>query len=362
MIFYIASSTYQEVIARTIREEELILQDSECSNEIYLNKYVRSNISKLTSLEEIVIDISALQDTDEEIQTALDMIRFMAYGIRIIIVAPNRKDGDALLAKCFQMGIYDIINTDDFLELKEELRLCLRQGKKYADAVKYKEGNEQETAVIKTEIKQKVSKVLVEIAGSEARIGTTHNTIILANYLRKKGYMVAIAEMNMSGAFKQIQENFCEKVFDDKYFSIGGVDFYPDSDSNQLASILGKSYNFILADFGDFTECDRVNFNKADVQIIIAGSKAWEITDVNRIFAMVDEETFKNYNYCFNFTVEKNHKDIVKSMKGVERVYFLKITEDPFTTYEFPGAEKILAEYMPIMTKSKKRGLFRRDK
>lgn len=339
-----------------------MLIGGECRSDVLLLKYVKENSSILNSLDTLIIDISALQDVDEEILQSLEILRMMHDSMRIVILAANRGEGDSLLTKCFQMSIYNIINTDDFLEIKEELKYCIQAGMQYKDAVKYKESNEQEKVIIKTEIKQTVNKILIGIAGSETRIGVTHNSIILANYLRKRGFMVALAEYGERGAFQSIRQSFEERMFEDMYFSMNGIDYYPAVDDSALGSILGKSYNFIIVDFGTFENCEKVTFNKCNVRVIIVGSKPWEVMKINSVFSLVPEETLKLYHFCFNFTEKHLQNDVKKGMALLSQIHFLSILENPFTADEFADAEEILKEYMPVKQTEKKKGLFRRKK
>lgn len=359
MVFYIASNTYKEVISRAIKETDEILAGAVSSDEIFLLKYIKENGNQLSGLDMLVIDLTSCQDVDDEIVQALEQIRILDYETRIILLAANRSEGDALLTKCFQMSIYNIICTDDFLEIKNQLSRCLTAGMEYKDAIRFKEVKTKEQLVVKKEIKQVVSKVMIAFAGASARIGVTHHVIVLANYLRAHGFMVAIAEYNNSQAFVQIQEAFGESTLEDGCFSIRGVDYYASSDTNKIGSILGKSYNFVLVDFGCYETCDRVTYNKADVRMIVAGSKPWEVEAVNAVFEHADKETLKQYHFLFNFTPEKDRKTIRESMGEISRVYFLNYTEEPFVSGDFAAADEILKGYMPIQIE-KKKGLFRR--
>lgn len=361
MVFYIASTTYKEVINRTIKEADVILTGAVSTDEIFLLKYVKENGNQLSGLDMLVIDLSCCQDVDDEIVQALEQIRILDYETRIIIIAANRSEGDVLLTKCFQMSIYNIICTDDFLEIKNQLSFCLTVGMEYKDAIRFKDVKTKEQLVVKREIKQVVSKVMIAFAGASARIGVTHQAIVLANYLRARGFMVAIAEYNDSQAFRQIQEAFGESTLDGGCFSIKGVDYYASADVNKIGSIVGKSYNFVLVDFGCYEACDRVTYNKADVRMIVAGSKPWEVEAVNAVFEHADKDTLKQYHFLFNFTPDKDHKTIKESMGEISNVYFLKHTEEPFTACDFAAAEEILKEYMPIKAE-KKRGIFRRHR
>lgn len=349
MIFYITSPTYKEVISSVVAaNDNLILAGCEEGEDILLYSYIKqNNATAFSAIDTIIIDLNACVDIDEKIIDALEMLRMTNDEIKIVILATMRHPGDVLLTQCFQMAIYDIICTDDFLEIREELQYCLTKGKQYKDALAFKTVSKDQV-VVKTEIKKTVNKVMIGFAGSQRRIGTTHNALVLANWLRKKGYMVALAELNSHGAYLEMAENMDLRILEDGYFTYNGVDFYPNVDEGKLATILGKAYNFIITDFGTFKECDRVSFNKSDVRIIIAGAKAWEMPSVKNLFAQVGEvDTLKRYHYCFNLTPAAWRADCKEGMGELTQVYFLEYTENPYVAFEFSGAENILQEYMP---------------
>lgn len=363
--FYIASTTYQEVISRAVKDADMILDGSECSNDFYFAKYMKLHMVDVTNVDVLLLDISALKDTDEEILDALDALRLINFETRIIILAANRMAGDDFLGKCFQMSIYDLIVTDDFLEIKNELDICLKQGKQYKDAVHFKDkaATAAEQIIIKTEIKQTVNKVMIAVAGIQPRVGVTHNSIVLANFLRKKGYMIAVVELSDNQSFEHIREACDEKLIEDSFYSMAGVDFYPNSNADKLGSVLGKSYNFVIGDFGTYQDTDKVTFNKADVRIMISGSKPWEYRYMDELFRSSDSETLQQYHYCFNFTDEKDRGDIRRGMDILDKVYFLAYQPDPFSSGDFSGADKILEKYMPVrISSTAKRGFFKRKR
>jgi len=361
MVFYIASPIYQQIIHKTIHENGLIVEGYESTRDLYLRKYIRANITKLDTLEHIIIDLTALNDTDEEITEAVKTLKIMANNTRIIILACNRATGDELLSKLFQMGIYDLITADDFNDIREQLQYSIVHGNQYKDAIRYEDvKNGHEKVVTRMEVKQVVNKVMLAFAGAQGHIGTTHNCIVLANALRKKGYMVAVVEYNSSGCFEQIRESFDEKLYE-SYFTMNGVDFYPGVVGEQLGSILGKSYNFVLVDFGVYSHCDQIVFNKANERFIVLGSKPWELDNANQIFVLANEAA-PYYHYLFNFTPAENFKDIKEGMTGIESVHFLEYSENPFKSSNFADVDNILKNYLPIQQdiNPKKKGLFKR--
>ena len=363
MIYYIASHTYQSVIQNSIIECNEIIAGCETSGELHFNKFVKSNLSTFNNLDCIIIDISHFLDTDIEIITALESLRIMAENMKIIIVAANRYEGDELLTQFFQMAIYDIIEQDDFLEIKNELIHSIREGNKYKDAIRFKEAKAVEKVIVKTEIKQTVNKIMFGIAGSQSRIGTTHAAITLANYLRKRGYMVALVELNNSGAFESILKIYEERKFDDSYFTMNGVDYYIAADSNMLGNVLGKTYNFILVDHGNYETCDVVTFNKSDEHLILAGAKPWEMENLETIFDKTSVETLTKYHFYFNHTAECFQHDIKASMTNISSIHFLKYAADPFTSFDFPDVNETFQKYMPLkLEATKKRSIFSKKK
>ena len=256
MVFYITSLAFREIIHRSITELDLICAGNECSNEIYLLKYVRENISRMGNLDEFIVDLNALQDTDTEIIQAFEMLRIMNYKTKIIIIASNRQQGDELLKSCFGMGLYNMILSDVFAEVYDELKYCLTVGKQYKDALRYKEGGEEEgNVIVKKELKRTVNKILVGITGSQTRIGCTHLGIVIANYLRRKGYIVALLEyvseqQSERKVFDEIQEAYQESLIDDRYFALNGIDYYAHVSNEELQQLLSvKFYNFIIVYF-----------------------------------------------------------------------------------------------------------------
>jgi len=360
MVFYVSSPAYQQVILKTIQETDNILEGCEISREMYVNKYIKENLDKLIGLEHFILDLDALQDTDDEIIEALEMLRIMASQTRIIILAPTRPEGDELLKRCFQMSIYDMINTDDFNVISEELKICITAGKQYKDALRFKQAIKNQgkgSSAAQEVIRQVADRVTIGFAGAGNHIGTTHNAIILSNYLRNKGYMVALVESNLSGAFKNIQSEFDVKTIDN-YFAIEGVDYYPDVPGEEINTKVKKAYNFIIVDFGCYHDCNSTIFQTLKERIIISGSKPWEVESTGKVLKSVGEE-MENYHYYFNFTRPGIRREVKSGMGGLPSVHFLEYTEDPFTSSSFPEAEVILKDYLPVKIVNKK-GFFKK--
>lgn len=364
MIYYIASPAYQPVIVSVIRETEQILAGAESASEMYVNKYIKEHINNFSGLDSIIIDLSCALDLDNEIIESFEMLKVMYGQIRIIILATQSLPGDELLIKCVQMGIYDIITATDFAEIKDELTSCITDGKQYRDALRYikakEDGRASEGKAVRIKPKQNANRVMIGFAGSEKRIGTTHNAIVVANTLRRSGYMVALLEMAEHPVFNDIKDFFDEQPEDALHFSVNGIDYYPSVLASEINSIMAKAYNFLVIDFGSCETMDSIVFNKCDVPVIVAGSKPWELDAVNKFFSEAVHENLARYNFLFNLTDEKYREDIKNGMNELKNVYFAPVTIDPFAAVEDELCEQLCGDYFNVgeQNQKKKRRIF----
>lgn len=363
MVYYISSQTFLQTISTTLNEQNQVIAQCMVENHFQLFKYIKSNVTKFgVDMEILIIDLSALDDSDEDVLNAIKTIRTLYDTVRIIIVAPTRIPGDRLLSDLFGLGILNIIATSDYFQLKQELIVCLSEkGKGFKDALVFQEVRENVEVIGKERLKV-VNRVLIGVAGTESRVGVTHNAIILANYLKKLGFLVAIAERNHSGDFERIRNGFSEKLFDGSYFSMHNVDYYPEiSSKEKMKAVTDKSYNFIINDFGYLDECEKDEFLKCHEKLLLTGSKTWELHYLKKVIKEYPPEILEQLCICFNLVhkeYEKHLKEVMKYPDGKPmRVYFLGYNSEPFNTEVCNVAEEILEDYM-LRPKEKKKGFF----
>lgn len=359
MIYFVSSTKNQNLISQVIRECEENTIDQVCMDHFNLLRFVTANFAIIDSADIFLLDLTACEDTDEEIIQALENVRVMNDRIRIIILDATRYEGDAVFAKCFAAGIYDLIVTNDNVEVKEELKYCIKTGRKYKDALAFQTYVPYGEYEAKKNQKSDAEDVVIGLSGTHARIGVTHAMIVLANHLRKKGYLVALVDKSQNPSFSYIEDSFeCERK--ELYFTLDGIDYYKESGLDEVKE---KGYNFILIDFGEYIQRDIEIYESCDIQLVIAGAKPWEAEQTMNVFQATTEEELKEYHYYFNF-VSEDLKDEVKSGMGVlSSVHFLPFLEDPFNTNDFPDFETIISRYNEPeinIEKKKKRGFFKK--
>ena len=87
----------------------------------------------------LIIDLKAIVDStsEEQIINCLKLIRKM-YDVRIIIIAEGYKQGNVLLGKVFNLGIYNIVTATNDILFNEEISLCFSEvGMTFGTAMKY---------------------------------------------------------------------------------------------------------------------------------------------------------------------------------------------------------------------------------
>lgn len=205
------------------------------------------------------------------------------------------------------------------------------------------------SSVIKQGVQSAVKKVVIGFAGTQHRIGTTHQAIWFGNYLNKAGYKIAIVESegNYNKCFQTIEKHYNVKI-GDGYFSYKNIDYYPAFNLSGLSKIFLKDYNFVLIDFGMFNEHMSLEFGRCVAQVIVCGSKPWEIPMLESLMVTVDnEEILKKMHYLFMFTPDSEKKDIVKNMDVLSKVFFIDYQANPFDSNGCDAIREILADYLP---------------
>lgn len=101
-VLVIASANYKQPIFSVLRQEDIAYQDPLSENENFL-EYIKKNNARISDYDAVIIDLGAVSDSDADIMTALETIRFVDDHIRLIILSGARPSGYAILHQCFLM-------------------------------------------------------------------------------------------------------------------------------------------------------------------------------------------------------------------------------------------------------------------
>ena len=184
----------------------------------------------------------------------------------------------------------------------------------------------------------------------------THQAIILANYLRKKGFKVALVELNESGDLEKIAESYDLRKSAD-FFVKDGIDYYPAANTDTMLSLGTRAYNFIVIDYGIYDRCDLDSYQHCSYKFIFSGIKPWEELNIQSVFEMGQAAgaDLAEYYYYFNFCPDDVKADVRTGMAELDKVYFCETHQDPFSCYTFPSAEEIFADLLPVKKETDKR-------
>lgn len=368
MILYFASYKNSEEIEAAVLESNKPVMEKKVVSDFDFLLFIKQQSDSLKTVDVLILDISAFSNSDDDILMSLRSYRMLYEKSKIIIIATKRDRGDRLLSEVFCLGIYDIIAGDmEKSQLKEEISYSITYGKSIRESLVYKDeyvpvedktNTVRERIVIKNEIRPAVNKAFIGFIGTQARIGTTHNAVVCANYLRNKGFKIAIIEdqNNENHCFDLIRKSFdCDIEEGEEYFKLYQVDYYPNFDMANIFKILTRKYNFVLIDFGIFNIDKIVEFNRCVIPIIVTGSKAWEINHINNVFSCVAPDDLKEYTYLFNYTGKEDYKNIKEEMGDLKKVYISSFEADPFKSTGYDDLDDLFKGYVPETVIKQKR-------
>lgn len=133
MLSYIAGiNTAQVIQAICKRKNILILNSQEEITDI--NQYIKETKVNFNLIKYLVIDISAVTNSDTEIIDSIYNFSKIYTRARIIIIAAGYDSQNAVLTNLYDLGFYNIINE---LEIEEKLGIALDNGLQKKDSKKF---------------------------------------------------------------------------------------------------------------------------------------------------------------------------------------------------------------------------------
>lgn len=324
------------------------------SNSIDLMQETKSTLCKNKEIKTLLIDLSVITNTDEDVIKAIKTLRFYNNDCKFIILAIEREVGDKLLSTMVDMGIYNIITNED--EMIGKIKDYTLSNATYKEASIFQKNDEDENENNKTKNKTKAEKmkakaqkdnkkvivktlkqkIVISILGTQPRIGVTHTSILLAYNLMRNGYRVAVIEYNKSNHYKYLSNCYENKIYKNDFTSftkINQIDFYCNVSDETLAKIQGLSYDYIILDNGCIKEDNVLEHNRADVKLVVFGSRAWEQHNLANVLEL-GEDVIQNYKYL-TICDEKSKKDLLEEMNNLNlKVNFLNFKPEPFVEDE----------------------------
>lgn len=340
-------------------------------NEYNLEKFIQTELRNLNSINYLILDLQAIVNlTDEdEIISKITLIRKM-YNIRIVIIAEGYKQGNILLGKIFNLGIYNIITATDNVTFNVELEKVLsEEGMTFGNAIKYKIDNPivsiNKTAKLVKENYIKVKQtVSIGVIGTERHIGATTIALNIAKYLNELTNIKACyIENNNNNSMINLLENK-SAIYSSNLDKINYKDIDIFLKPKNMSDILAINYNFYIYDYGalnEMSEEEIMSFLTRDLKIIVSGNKMWEIPNLIKCFQIIGEDP--NSYLVFNFVndIEKESFRMSLGDYWKDRMTYSEYITNPFDVGNRSFFELILKPYLintDIIEKKKKFRLF----
>lgn len=195
--------------------------------------------------------------------------------------------------------------------------------------------------------KNKEHITTIAIAGSQHRIGVTHFSLQMANYLKGKRNASLYLECNDSLALSAIARRGDLKNYREEGYVLYQV---PCCNYDTIKDIkLETKYKIIIKDYGVLSGDNYHEFSKADYQMLVMGAKEWELDAAEKSIELCKMN--KNIYYLFNFTNASDFRVVMNNMKskncyripyeprlvlngkaGVMEEFFLHLLEDILST------------------------------
>lgn len=329
-----------------------------------LSDIVRSLISFEVQTH-FLIDISAVNETDEELVKLLGAIKLQREDVVLIIYAPDKSVGDKELDKLVRAGYTNIITCEgenDDSKTEYVLKLfdsCLfgepiakELWEKFLIVEKPPEVKEKSRKTKKTNIPVEREAALEKLSyrnlycdfafvGAQKHIGNTSFALMCAVYFSQSDATVLfICETDED--YAMLRKQYAKNPTSSESFMVMGVNFCPPSVGEKLCE---ETYNVIVRDFGtDATAAAQAN------------GDLWLTAGIfyNEIFHTWDAMDLlieRKYNIAVPFasriTCEKAKEDLFRKDEEEKELFTIPFVEDklepnPYTICAF---NKLFKEY-----------------
>ena len=118
-------SLKEDSIVEKIARENNIIFILRLTNSFNITSLVKENLRSLNDTQILVLDLQSVLNSSEnkEIIDNLIKLRELSELERIVIIARGFRKGNVLLAKCVDLGIYNIVTADNDNEYIDQLNI-----------------------------------------------------------------------------------------------------------------------------------------------------------------------------------------------------------------------------------------------
>lgn len=156
MLNYIATLNISSIIQNVCKELNILILGKQ-ENEVNINNYIKESKLNFNLIKYFIIDLTCLTDTKEQVFESIIQFNKLYKNAKIIVIASGYDNQDIVLTSLYEIEIYNIINSTDDIQIKNELKKCILNGLQKKDSKRF------EKQIIKIEKETKVSKIIKNI-------------------------------------------------------------------------------------------------------------------------------------------------------------------------------------------------------
>lgn len=284
MLIYISTLEKANIIEDVCQENNILVLKGIVKKDFDFNVY--SNLqNEFENIDYIIIEIDSLAlNTQEEIINSIKRLQLF-YNMKIIIICNVEIEKNQFIVSKLinELKIYNIVGKTENTEIKKELRKIIKEEIAYKD-ISFLNIQEQ---------------INIGVLGIKSGIGTTSQSIAIIKYINQEtnSMQACYIERNKSNILKSIEKSYNIKEKNNA-ITFENVDMYPNKP---------RGYKYNIFDFGNIEKIENVKeFQKCDIKIIIAGSKAWQMDYLYKTFEILEKEQI---NTIFLYLVEHPKKN-----------------------------------------------------
>ena len=335
-----------------------------------LSNFVTSS-KNLSHATHLIIDLTGLVDNNDEIISALNMLKRIYAEMRIIVIADSEKlmaDNKDLLRRIFNKGIYDIITAVSDEEIHNSIMFGIseNQAKKLFETQSEKEAL-QETPLSKKILSEEQvfieekSETLIQpnksfreykkhltiaVCSAQPHAGATHVAIQITKFLNDIGFKAAYLEAQEKRSIlylKSLYPQRCNANERKSLLQCFGVPLYS---GFKISEVLSYDYDFFIFDLGTLTKDILTSFLTKDIQILIGGSKAWELAEIAEAVKLIGERN--SINIFLNHVIPNDKNRLFDFMEGLRSyTYFMEYSPNPFQSgVNLETYKKVFSKYL----------------
>ena len=153
MLSYIASNSTASLIKNICQEQNITILNEQVEKMDFF-KYIKQTKVNFNLIKHLILDLNQLENTEEDIINSVKYFREIYVNTRIIIIAKGFEEQNNILTSLYENGIYNIINAEEEVKIKEDIKRALsEEGLQQKDAKRFKKIEE-----VKDDKKRKYKK------------------------------------------------------------------------------------------------------------------------------------------------------------------------------------------------------------